>query len=64
MHIRSLLYLVHGVSGETVGLLRVDVVLYLHVLAAEGVLHAVHRADPVVRPPVLEERREQVPEHL
>ena len=68
MHIERIqlriFHLIDGVSGEAAGLLCLHVVLDEYVVATEGVVHAVDRADPVVGPPVLEEGREQVTEYL
>jgi hypothetical protein len=61
LHLRAL---IDGVSSEPAGLLRIHVVLDQHVVAAEGVLGSVHRANPVVGPPVFEIRGEQMAKNL
>jgi hypothetical protein len=53
LHLRAL---IDGVSSETAGLLRIHVVLDQYIVAAEGVFGSVHRANPVVGPPVFKIR--------
>jgi hypothetical protein len=59
-----LTHLIHRVPSRSAGLLSTHVMLDDDVLRSEGVIRTIHRGDPIIRPPVLEVRREQMTEYL